>query len=207
MLAASLSTSAVAKDTYRWVDENGKVHFSESLPPEYADKPHQRINDAGMVVEEVTDPVAAARAQAQPDAQKKGPEPLYTEEQVREQSDRLLLLKYRSEQEILDAMEVEIANLGYDRLLIRQTRDSTERAMIQGIRQAAALQRAGKDVPQDKREHIADLRRRLGGSDTDLAGLERREAGIRESFGADLERYRALTAEEEGEEASAPGDS
>jgi hypothetical protein len=202
-LAISLTAPAAAKDTYRWVDENGKVHFSESLPPEYADKPHQKINDAGIVIEEVTDPVAAARAQAQPN-KKAEPEPIYTPEEIRDQSDRLLLLKYRSEQEIFDAMEVEIANLGYDRRLIQQTRDSTERAMIQQIRQAAALQRAGKDVPEEKRRQISELRRQLEGGNADLGALTSREAGIRESFAAQLERYRSLTAEKDTPAEDAP---
>ena len=36
-----LSPAVMAEDVYRWTDENGEVHYGRTLPPEYADKPHE----------------------------------------------------------------------------------------------------------------------------------------------------------------------
>ena len=47
-----LATVAGAAEVYRWVDENGEVHYSESLPPDYKDKGFDRLNRDGLVIDE-----------------------------------------------------------------------------------------------------------------------------------------------------------
>jgi hypothetical protein len=39
---------APQKKVYKWVDENGEVHFSESLPPDFEDRKHDIIDSRGM---------------------------------------------------------------------------------------------------------------------------------------------------------------
>ena len=60
--------------------------------------------------------------------------------------DRFLLLRYDSEQEIEDAMKVEIKQLDYDRRLMQQSRDSMLQAYTGQIKQAANRQRSGTEV-------------------------------------------------------------
>lgn len=38
---------------YRWVDEDGIIHYGDSIPPEYRDLPKERLNDQGVAVEEL----------------------------------------------------------------------------------------------------------------------------------------------------------
>jgi len=43
-LVAAMSVSAFAAEhdrVYRWVDEDGQVHYGDSIPPEYSDLPKQ----------------------------------------------------------------------------------------------------------------------------------------------------------------------
>ena len=53
LLMASLSTWAVAQDVYKWVDENGEVHYSQTLPPERASDAHDRLTRDGLLAERV----------------------------------------------------------------------------------------------------------------------------------------------------------
>lgn len=187
LLAAPLAAQTV----YRWVDENGEVHFNTTLPPEYANRPHQIIRN-GIVIREVTDPTAPeptneeierGRVKVDPDVQKR---------ELRMRADRLLLLKYRTEDDIHEAMEVEVANLDYDRRLIDQALTSVLASIRGQVREAADRQRAGLAIDDEVNRQINQLRARIRQSVKAKASLQQREEFIRAEFLSELERYRFL---------------
>ena len=187
--ALLLAPAANAEKVYRWIDENGEVHFGATLPPEYADKPHQILNQAGIVIERIDDPLA------KPEPEKKaakGLKPLFSESEVRFRTDRLLVLRYQSEQDILDAMELEVAQLGYDTRIINQTSESVMNSLSNQVSKVADRQRAGLAVEPEMEKGINVLRQRLKNGQKSLAALVVREEKIRESFKGELERYRFL---------------
>lgn len=186
-----LSAPALAENVYRWTDENGKVYFGRTLPPEYADKPYEILNDQGLVIERVTDPLARQKGPPKKE-EKKELDPLFTEDEVRLRSDRLLVLRYHSEADIEDAMQVEVDQLGYDRRLINQTQASVMTSLAGQVRNAADRQRAGMPVEPETETEINKLRQRIRRSEQSLAKLEGREEKIRAIFQKELERYRFL---------------
>ena len=52
LLGLAAAAAANAAEVYRWVDENGDVHYSESLPPDFEDKGHDVLNERGIVTDE-----------------------------------------------------------------------------------------------------------------------------------------------------------
>lgn len=178
-------------NVYRWTDENGKVHYGRTLPPEYADKPYEILNDQGVVIERVTDPLARQKGPPK-ETKKKELDPLFTEDEVRLRSDRLLVLRYHSEADIEDAMQVEVDQLAYDRRLINQTQASAMTSLAGQVRSAADRQRAGMPVEAETESEINKLRQRIQRTEHSLAQLQEREAKIRATFQKDLERYRYL---------------
>ncbi len=50
-LIAASAAGAHAGKLYKWVDENGRVRYGDSIPPQYADKSNQTLNDQGVVVD------------------------------------------------------------------------------------------------------------------------------------------------------------
>jgi len=187
---------------YRWVDENGEVHYTQSLPPDFQDKKHDVLNERGIVLEEgesLVPPPPKPKVEEEDlgelprdSSGLRRPKPLYTEKKKKKKMDRFLLLRDDSEQEIEDAMTVEIKQLEYDRRLMQQSRDSTLQAYTGQIKQAANRQRSGTEVEQEDIASIMKLQTRLEVNDGDLAGLKARENDIRKNFGAELERYRYL---------------
>jgi hypothetical protein len=200
ILAAGLlaTWNAAVGDVYRWVDKDGKVHFSATLPPEFADMPHQIINDAGLLVRSVDPSAIDAKADAAAgDKASTSKDPQWTEEMVQLRSDRLLVLKYHSEEDIIEAMNVEIGNLGYDELMIEQSQASAYKSMVGQIREAADRQRAGLPPDPKTNKAIADLQRRMRQGVKDKELLQEREASIRAVFMTELERYRYLVSQED----------
>ncbi|MBT8062525.1 MAG: DUF4124 domain-containing protein [Gammaproteobacteria bacterium] len=195
LLAAIMMTSAALAEgeVYRWTDENGKVHYGLTLPPEAANRPYEILSKNGVVIERIEDPVAHRLEQEKAPAQKeKKPEPLFSEHEVRLRSDRLLMLRYQSEDDIRDAMEVEVAQLGYDARLINQSMTSVLTALTAQVNKAANQQRAGMPPEEALTGEISQLRQRLQRNENSLAELREREEEIRATFLDDIERYRFL---------------
>ena len=200
-----LAADASAAEVYRWVDENGEVHYSESLPPNFQDQGHDVLNERGIVTDEdlsLTPPPPVEvpdeeQAQELPrdSSGMQRPKALYSEAELQRRMDNFLMLRYGSEQEITDAMNVEIKQLDYDRRLLTTTRESIEEAYRGQIRQAANRQRAGQQVAEETAIEINRLQARLAENSRALDSMEIREVGIRAEFGKQLERYRFLEEE------------
>ena len=120
------------------------------------------------------------------------PKALFSEKEMQERMDRFLLLRYDSEQEIADSMEVEIKQLEYDRRLLQKSRDSMYEAYRGQIKQAANRQRSGSEVEPEAIKSIMGLQARLEINQGSLDSLKAREDGIKETFNAEIERYRYL---------------
>jgi len=194
--------SAMAAKVYRWVDENGEVHYSETLPPDFEDKKHDELDDQGIVRAKdqslVPLPPEAKTEEIDPDelprdsSGLKRSKRMYTDEQLQSRMDAFLLLRYGSEQEIQNAMTVEINQLEYDRLLLQTSRESMAVAFRGHIREAAARQRSGVEVDAESIKSITSLQSRLKSYGDSLVKLQEREDKIIANFGDELERYRYL---------------
>jgi hypothetical protein len=202
-LAALLAaTTLCAEEVYRWVDENGEVHYSETLPPDYQDKGHDVLNRDGIVIDEnqtltPPPPVEMPKEEEPQELPRDAsglprPKALYSEAEMQQRMDNFLMLRYESEQEILDAMDVEIKQLNYDRRLLEGSRASTNSAYRGQIRVAAEQQRAGLQVDPATKREIKNLRGALADNSRSLAGLQQREDAIRDQFDEQLERFRYL---------------
>jgi len=202
LTAGCYAASAGAAEVYRWVDENGEVHYSESLPPDYKDKGYDVLNRDGLVIERDQSLTPEPPPEVPPEEERQElprdasglprPKALYSEAEMQQRMDNFLMLRYESEQEITDAMNVEIKQLNYDRRLLEGSRASTEAAYRGQLRVAAERQRAGQTVDADTAREIRKLRKDLATSGESLAGLQQREEAIRSEFGKQLERYREL---------------
>ena len=51
LVLSSVFCTAGAEQFYRWVDQDGVVHYGDRIPPEYAKNERQIINDHGITVE------------------------------------------------------------------------------------------------------------------------------------------------------------
>ena len=196
-----LSVTAVHAETYRWKDKDGRVHYGAVVPAEYANQPYDILNNAGMVIEHVEDTSMPEEIRAEKKVQERSP--LISQEERERQADRLLVIQYRSEEEILSALELEIAQLGYDTRVINQSYESANLAIKDQIRQAADQQRANMPISEDQQKGIDKLYVRRAADERKLAAVQSRENKIRARYEKDLERYRYLTSTDEDDDAEA----
>jgi hypothetical protein len=190
----SLWVTSLAADTYRWKDKDGNIHYGEAVPAEYADQPYDIINKAGIVIEHIEDTSVPLEVRAEKKGQKERA-PLISEEQRQVQSDRLLVIRYSSEEEIIKALELEIAQLGYDTKVINQSYKSTTASIRNQISQAANRQRAGQKISAEQEKEISQLYARQAQDAQKKLLMSQREERIRARYQEDLDRYRYLTSE------------
>ncbi len=188
-----LSVTSLAADTYRWKDKEGNVHYGSAVPAEYADQPYDVLNSAGVVIKTVEDTSAPLEVQVVEKVKERAP--LISAEERQRQSDRLLVIQYRSEEDIAEELELEIAQLGYDSRIISQSYKSTNNAIRDQIRQAGNQQRANQSISADQQKGINKLYARLARDNKKRMTMAKREERIRARFAANLERYRFLTSD------------
>jgi hypothetical protein len=190
-----MAVSSLSAETYRWKDKNGEVHYGASVPAEYAEQPYDILNKSGLVIEHIEDTTIPMEVIEEIKAEKKGRQPLISLEERQAQSDKLLVIQYGSEEDITKALELEVAQLGYDSRLIAQSSQSTNKAIRDQIRLAADKQRSNQPVNEEQQKEIAGLYSRRAMDKKRLAAIEKREERIRARFQKDLDRYRFLTTE------------
>jgi len=81
---------------YKWVDEDGQVHYGDSIPPEYSDLPKQVLNDFGVTV----DHLDGRKTEEQIEAERKAAD-LKLQKELQMQADRALLATYLNVDEIV----------------------------------------------------------------------------------------------------------
>jgi len=187
-----LSATDLAADTYRWKDKEGNVHYGSSVPAEFANQPYQVLNKNGLVIEQVKDTSMSQEARTLKKVEKR--KPLISEEMRAIQSDRLLVIQYRSESDIHSALEMELAQMNYDSRLIKKSVESTKTAIRENIKQVADQQRSGLAVKAEQQSEIDKLYVRMANEEKRLSDMQIREDKIRLRFASELERYRALTS-------------
>ena len=189
---AALPGLVSAQYVYRWVDENGEVHHGNSVPPEYRDLGWERIGPNGLVLERVERALTpeerdALRAERIRQAE--------IEAKQRDQAtrDRLLLAAYRSEQDLLDAMEQQVASLDSQRATMQTSLNLASERFESLVRRAAQIVREGGNVTPELTENIEDARAEIADLRANMANLVQQEREIRERFTAELQRYRQLS--------------
>ena len=198
VLLAFLAGGAFAQDKqkklYRWVDKNGQVHYGDSVPAEYAEQDRDVLNRQGVKVgrEEGTITPEEAKAKAAEDKAAR-------DEQKRKLRDRVLLQTYQSVQE-LEVLRDNRLDLVDAQLTIQEQSLSNLRAQRAQIQRTAARFAPVNTDPsaQPLPEELAtDLERSASDIQTQETNLVRRREereNIRQTFEADIARYKELRA-------------
>jgi len=191
---AAGAASDTQKKLYRWVDKNGQVHYSDSIPPEYAEQDRDVLNRHGIPVghEEGLVTPEEARAKAAADKAAK-------DIQIQKQRDRTLLQVYQSVEEI-EVLRDRRLELIEAQLTIQEQSLANMRA-----KHTQFEKQASRFLPRNKEpdalplpEELAlDLQRSTSDIGTQQQNLEKKRLEretIRTNFGADIKRFKELKA-------------
>jgi hypothetical protein len=198
LLAAALAAGSAHADpsssssktlSYRWVDEQGVVHYGDHIPPQYANKAGAVLNAQGVEVGQLdaqkTPEVQAAEARARAEVMKQ------------KQHDAFLITTYTSIKDIEALRDVRLEQLGSQRASAEQYVESLRVRLATLQRNAVGFQPYDKRpearrMPDDVAENLVRTVSELREQSNALAAKSQQESEMRAQFQADIERYREL---------------
>lgn len=189
MLAGLCVANAAHAALYRWVDENGRVHYGDTLPSTYRKSGASEMNKQGLIIKR-TQSEAEREAEAVRQAEA---ERIRAAAEKQAQADRALTQTYTSEAEIDLARD---RALEHHKLAIKSSglRVEAVNATLAELRERIArIEKAGRKVGPGLVEQLNQAERE--NLDLKRAILSNEEAmmRVREKYDADKQRFRALT--------------
>jgi len=177
---------------YRWVDKQGKVHYSDTLPETAIpkekivyDKEHGRKI---KVIEKAKSPEELAR-EARLRELRKEEKRLLAEQLTR---DSALLRTYRNEEDLKLALQGQLKTIEA-RIRVLGTNISRHQSLLEdAVKQAATLERNGRRVPESLKNKIAAIRGQINEFQIQIEREEQLKETLEQKFAKDLERFRRL---------------
>jgi hypothetical protein len=197
LAAASLGCTAYADSssspkggvTYRWVDDQGVVHYGDQIPPQYTSKERAVLNSQGVEV---------GHLEAERSPEQRAADERNREEQMRQrQHDAFLITTYTSVADIESLRDVRLDELRGQRAAAEQYMESL-RTRLAGLQSTAfkflpySTSTNARRMPDDLAETLVRTVNELHEQSAALSAKTQQETELREQFQADIERYREL---------------
>jgi hypothetical protein len=174
---------------YRWVDEQGVVHYGDNIPPQYANKERELLNGEGVEVGRVD----GQKTQEQQESDARNHAALAKQKQ----HDAFLVTTYTSVKDIEALRDARLHELSGQRAAAEQYTDSLR------VRLASLQKRAmnfqpysprpdAHRMPDDLAEDLVHTVNELREQTSALAARNEEESALRAQFQSDIERYREL---------------
>jgi hypothetical protein len=181
-----------AQTVYKWVDENGDVHYSQTLPPERSQDAHDRLTSDGLVAERV-ERVRTEEERAAIEEERARQREIAEQARLEAQQDRLFLAAFPTEADVKRAIESRRGNVEAERRSVLSLLEQARARFSSAVRRAAEYERSGEPVPAHLSERIADARTSVRDLDARLDSIENRLVELDKELSADLARHRRLT--------------
>lgn len=184
----SCSFSVQAK-MYKWVDENGQMHFGDKIPQKYMEKEHDELNERGMKVK---------HKEAEKTAQEKAEEQRLEEErkkaaieaEKKKKLDRVLLDAYDSESDLMVARDSRLDAVASQILLSEAIISESNKKIESMEKQVAEIKASGREVPKNLYEGIAIEKQQVASQARVMDSHKKRSSEISEKYNDYIKRFR-----------------
>ena len=188
-----VASSAFCERMYKWVDENGQVHYSNQLPPEAAQRKREVINDQGRTLKVYQAPLTPeekieAKRLAELEARKK------ELAEKRANHDRSLLATYASKKDMYPVRDAKIAAIESQIIVTNSRISSMQNRLLELTGEAAKYERSGKQPPASLLSRISNLRKQIERNKEFVEDKKREIEDINLQFESDIRRYSELTS-------------
>lgn len=192
LAGALLAPDAAAQKLYRWVDEDGKVHYTQSLPPEAVDRARRELSArSGMTTGEV-ERALTDEERAEADAESAILEASRKLADERNQRDQVLVGSYSSERDLQRAYDERFSLVDETLKATRVGIDSQRQTLASLLASAADREFGGQPVDAATQESIRETYIRLSSQQTLMQRREAERAVLEAEFDDTLARYREL---------------
>ena len=200
---AAEAQKAPTKKLYRWVDKDGKVQFSDSLPPEAIDQARTEMSNTGRVVADV-DRALTPEEQAAAELAAAEAERLEAEAERVRKSEEAMLASFQTEDDLRRAQDTKVTMLQQTLEAIEAAISSQRASLTALLLQASENELAGKAVNAAQAQTIVQLHREIGKQQQMLIVKQAELIDADRQLEFLVQRFRALKAQ--GTDDAAPAD-
>ena len=190
-LLGIVHSSAALAGMYKWVDENGEVHYSDQVPPEESRQGRKEINEQGRTVkvyERAKTPEELAEAKRQRAIQEE--EERKAAEQAKK--DQVLLATYTNEEDMINTRDGKLASIEGLIQLTERRIESMQKRLVELTDDAASYERSGKQVPQVLTRQMENIRKQTAENKAFIITKQEEQRTINEQFNRDIARFQEL---------------
>ena len=193
--AALCAGHVQAQTVYKWVDEDGETHYSQTLPPERVQEEHAAIDVEGGLEERIARALTRderleleRKIQAEQNAEARA--------RLQAQQDRLFLAAYPTEDAVVESVDVQREIITTELESVQQLMEQARSRLDQRLGMAAAMERDGDAVPDHLVDEISMARSNWGQLNARRNHLRARVNGLEDLLAEELARFRRLTGTE-----------
>ncbi|MEM9056328.1 MAG: DUF4124 domain-containing protein [Pseudomonadota bacterium] len=190
-LLAAPALAGAEGTLYKWTDENGVVHYGDTVPARYITREREVVNEHAVTME--TLPAQKTAEQLAREAElRRAEEQAAQQAAAQAERDRILLNTYLSVGEIemlrdrrIEALDAQIA--------LTQHYITNLQARVDRLgKLAEPFESTGKPLPDRLSRDVKLARKNLATYQRAMAALRDEQGGIREQFAQDMDRFQAL---------------
>ena len=147
IILAGSAFSAQAK-MYKWVDEDGQMHFGDKIPPKYLVKEHDELNEHGVKVKHQA-AAKTAEEKAEERRLKYEQKKAALIEKKKKQRDRVLLDTYTTERDLIVARDSRLDAVDSQIHLAETIISDSNKKIEMMDEQIVQIQASNRQVPLD----------------------------------------------------------
>jgi len=180
---------------YKWVDDEGQMHFGDKIPPKYLVKEHDELNEQGVKVKHK----AAAKTPEEKAAEqrlKREQKKAALIEKRKQQRDRVLLDTYTTERDLIVARDSRLDAVGSQIQLAETIIHDSNKKIEAMDRQITEIRASNREVPIDLYDRLENEKQQVIVQSKVMEAHKRHRDEIAKQFNGYIKRFKVLKAEQ-----------
>ncbi|MDH3609954.1 MAG: DUF4124 domain-containing protein [Gammaproteobacteria bacterium] len=192
LLILVLSTAnTVHAEFYRWVDDDGTIHYSDSLPPTESQREQDLLNETGRVVKTIPAPKTIGELEEEQRLAKLEEEKLKKIEKA-EHRDRVLMAMYLTVEDIELVRDERIETVESAIRITKLRKNKFTKKLNELNSSEQRFKANGQNAPPWLIKSRSHYQEQLANVEDILAIKEREKLVIKKRFAGDINRYLEL---------------
>lgn len=186
-----IGLSPLHAEFFRWVDDEGTIHYSDSMPPSQSQRKQDKLNETGRVVETIQAPKTVGELQEEARLAKLEEEQKIIQKEM-EKHDRMLVAMYTSVEDIEFVRNERITTVD-SAIEITKLRKSKFIKKLKDLDASEERFKAGgKEAPSWLLKSRAHYQEQLTNVDEIIEIKLKEKQGINNRFARDINRFLEL---------------
>ncbi len=184
--------NSYAKKMYRWVDEQGRVFFSDQVPQDQIKHKRESLNESARVIEVLEE----AKTKEQIELEKRLKRLRMQQEKIiakQKSNDKVLLSTFRNLDDMRMALNGKLSALDAQRKVAEGNLLRLQTQLQQQQKKAANFERNGQKVPKKLLTKILASKDQINAAKLEIKRHVEKRAIIKKDFEMDIARFRFLT--------------